>query len=191
MIGDRGGSGVNVRRPAELDQDLGARHGKALARADVERHAVPAPGVDLELHGGERFDARVVARPLFLCGIRGTVRGRRGAASSSGNRPQDFDLFVADRLAVGARRRLHRQVGQHLEHVVLDDVADGPRLLVERAAPLDAEVLRHRDLHAFDVVAVPDRFQETCSQSGNRAGCARAICPGNGRCGRSTTRRNC
>ena len=44
--------------------------------------------------------------------------------------------------------------------MVLDDVADRPGSVVERAAALDAEVLRHRDLHALDVVAVPDRLEE-------------------------------
>jgi hypothetical protein len=44
--------------------------------------------------------------------------------------------------------------------VVLDHVTDRACLLVEAAAPLDAEALRHRDLHALDVVAVPDRLDE-------------------------------
>ena len=47
-----------------------------------------------------------------------------------------------------------------LEHVVLDHVADRPGLLVEPPPALHAEVLRHRDLHAADVVAVPDRLQK-------------------------------
>ncbi len=79
---------------------------------------------------------------------------------SGGDRLQDFDLFVADRFAVVADGRLHRQVRQHLEHVVFDHVADGAGFLVKVTAPLDAEVLGHRDLHAFDIVAVPDRFEK-------------------------------
>src|SRR5207247_10052325 len=34
------------------------------------------------------------------------------------------------------------------------------RLVVEFSPTLDAEGLRHRDLHAVDVVAVPDRLEE-------------------------------
>ena len=62
--------------------------------------------------------------------------------------------------AVVADRRLHRQVGQDLEHVVFDHVADRAGLLVKVTAALDAEVLGHRDLHTFDVAAVPDRFEK-------------------------------
>ena len=44
--------------------------------------------------------------------------------------------------------------------MVLHHVADGAGLLIEEAAALHAETLGHGDLHAFDVVAVPDRLQE-------------------------------
>src|SRR5262245_23922136 len=44
--------------------------------------------------------------------------------------------------------------------MVLHDVADGAGLLVEAAAALYAEVLRHRDLHALDVLAVPERLEQ-------------------------------
>jgi mannose-6-phosphate isomerase-like protein (cupin superfamily) len=42
--------------------------------------------------------------------------------------------------------------------VVLDDVADRARRFVEGAAALDAEVLRHRDVHALDVGTIPKGF---------------------------------
>ena len=44
--------------------------------------------------------------------------------------------------------------------VVLHHVAHRAELPVELAAPLDAERLRHRDLHALDVRAVPHRLEE-------------------------------
>src|SRR5215831_8524447 len=44
--------------------------------------------------------------------------------------------------------------------MVLNDVANRACFIVERAPALDAEVLCHRDLHAFDVLAVPERLQE-------------------------------
>ena len=43
--------------------------------------------------------------------------------------------------------------------MVDDDVAQRADRVVEVAAVLDAEVLRHRDLHALDVVPVPDRLE--------------------------------
>jgi len=43
--------------------------------------------------------------------------------------------------------------------MVDDHVAKRPDGVVEVAAVLDAELLRHRDLDARDVVAVPDRLE--------------------------------
>ena len=58
-----------------------------------------------------------------------------------------------------ARRRIHGEIGEHLKHVVLKHVADGPGLVVEFAAVLHAEILRHGDLDAADMIAVPDRLE--------------------------------
>ena len=44
--------------------------------------------------------------------------------------------------------------------MVLEDVAQRSRLLVERPAVLDTEVLRHGDLHMVDVAAIPDRLED-------------------------------
>ena len=49
--------------------------------------------------------------------------------------------------------------------MILDHVANGARLVVERAAALDAEILGHRDLHALDMVAIPDRLQERVGEA--------------------------
>ncbi len=81
------------------------------------------------------------------------------------HRLEHLHLLVADRLAVDPDRRLHREVAQHLEQVVLDHVADRAGLVVERPSALHAEVLGHRDLHALDVVAVPDRLQERVGEA--------------------------
>jgi hypothetical protein len=55
---------------------------------------------------------------------------------------------------------LHGEQRHHLQQVILHDVTDRPRLIVEPAAALDAEALRHGDLDALDVVPVPNRLQE-------------------------------
>ncbi len=44
--------------------------------------------------------------------------------------------------------------------MILKDVADGADLFIETAALFHAELLRHRDLHAGDMVAVPQRLHE-------------------------------
>ena len=43
--------------------------------------------------------------------------------------------------------------------MVDDDVAQRADGIVEVAAVLDTEILRHRDLHAGEVVAAPDRLE--------------------------------
>src|SRR6185437_1923170 len=63
-------------------------------------------------------------------------------------------------IAREAHRGLHREEGDDLEQVILDHVADRTGLLVEAAAPGDADLLGHGDLHARDVIAVPDRLEE-------------------------------
>jgi hypothetical protein len=57
-------------------------------------------------------------------------------------------------------RVVHRRQREHLQEVVLEDVAQRSRLLVERPAVLDAEVLRHGDLHMVDVPAIPNRLED-------------------------------
>ena len=49
--------------------------------------------------------------------------------------------------------------------MVLDDVADRAGLIVERAAALDPEGLGHRDLHAFDELAIPERLEERVGEA--------------------------
>src|SRR5262249_37584857 len=73
---------------------------------------------------------------------------------------EDLGLLVANRLVVGARGRLHREVAHYLQEMVLDDVAGDAGLFEELAPPLDAEVLRHRDLYVLDEVAVQDRLEK-------------------------------
>jgi hypothetical protein len=86
------------------------------------------------------------------------------APTSSGRdvpqRAQHLHLLVAHAVGVERRRRLHRQHHQQLQQVVLDDVARDAGLLVEAPAPLDADVLGHRDLHVVDVVAVPQWLED-------------------------------
>ena len=66
---------------------------------------------------------------------------------------------VLEHVGVAAGRRLHRGRADDLHQVVDDDVAERADRVVEVAAILDAEALGHRDLHALDVVPVPDRLE--------------------------------
>ena len=80
-------------------------------------------------------------------------------------RHERLAALVAHRLGVERRGRLHRHEAQHLQHVVLDDVAQRAGLLVEAAAPLDADRLGHRDLDVVDEVAVPDRLEDAVREA--------------------------
>src|SRR5450631_1169832 len=147
------------RRTLERDHDLRRRDRHALAGADEERDTVPAPGVDVQADGREGLHCRVGCDAV-LVEIADELPAHEIPRVERPNGAKDLDLLVANRFGVGPDRRLHRQKADHLQQVVLDDVADGARLLVEPSAPLDAEALRHRDLHALDVVPVPDRLEE-------------------------------
>ena len=81
------------------------------------------------------------------------------------DRPQHLDLLVADGVGREVDRRLHGRERDELEQVVLDDVADRARLLVEAGAALDAERLGHRDLHVVDELAVPDRLEDAVAEA--------------------------
>ena len=82
---------------------------------------------------------------------------------------EHFHLFVAIVLVVAATDRwLHRDIGQHLQQMVLHHIADCAGLLVETAAPFDAELLRHGHLHRLHVVPVPDRLEERIGKAEER-----------------------
>ena len=55
-----------------------------------------------------------------------------------------------------------------MQDVVRDHVAQAAGVLVVAAAPLDAEGLRHRDLHVIDVAAVPDRLENAVGEAENQ-----------------------
>src|SRR4029453_9146333 len=76
------------------------------------------------------------------------------------NRLQYFFLFVAYRFTVKSRRRLHRQIREHLKKMILNHIANGASLVVETSPTLDTEIFGHRDLDALDVVAIPKRLDK-------------------------------
>ena len=162
----------------ELDRDLRRPLRQALAAAEVERDAAPAPVVDLEPGGDERLglglrvDLRLLAvavdRPCPRPSPARTGRGRRRARTRSGtiSLTARMTLTFSSRSGVGLerRRRLHRDEAHQLEQVVLEEVAARAGLLVERAAVLDADRLGDRDLDMVDVAAVPDRLEDPVAE---------------------------
>ena len=72
---------------------------------------------------------------------------------------------VLQRGLVATRRRLHRGRGQHLHQVVHNHVAQRSHGVVEVAAVLYPEALRHRDLHRRDVLPVPQRLEDRVGEA--------------------------
>ena len=69
--------------------------------------------------------------------------------------------MVAHRLRVQGDRRLHRDEGQHLQHVILQHVPQGAAGVVVRSSTaLDTDGLRHCDLNKLYMMAIPQRFED-------------------------------
>ena len=138
----------------EHQPHLGLGHRKALTRTDEERHSRPAPVLDVQSQRCVRLGGRVgvdtVDRPVPLVLAAHVVRRICGD-----DRLEHRALRVLQRLRVSPGRRFHRRGGDDLHEVVHHHIAERADRIVEVAAVLDAEVLRHRDLHALDVVTVP------------------------------------
>ena len=163
------------RRLLELDGDLGDALGEALAGADVEGNAGPAPVVDLEAEGGVGLGLGAWVDTIFLAiaddGL--AVDGAGAVLAADGVRrggwadgAPDLDLFGAD--GVRPRRRSGGSMATKLRSfhdVVLDDVAEGAGLLVEGAAAFDADGFGGGDLDVVDVVAVPDGLEDAVGEA--------------------------
>ena len=146
------------RRLPEDEPQLGLGDRQVLAGADEEGHARPAPVVDLEPQRRVGLGRRVL-RDSVDRAVAVVLPAHVVRRVGFGHRPEDRDHRVLERVGVAAGGRLHRGRRHHLHEVVDDHVAEGAHGIVEMAAILDPEVLRHRDLHAGDVVPVPDRLE--------------------------------
>ena len=142
----------------EHDSHLGLRRRQALAGADEEGNARPAPVLDLEPQRGVRLGRRSVCDAVDreVAVVLPAHVVRRVALDDGA---EERRLRVLDRRRLAARGRLHRRRGDDLHEVVDDDVAKRADRVVEVAPVLDAEVLGHRDLDKGDVVPVPDRLE--------------------------------
>ncbi len=133
--------------------------GKTLAGADVERHTLPAPRVDLKSQRHKGFRLRV-GLDAWLVAITAKLTAHHILRPERANSFQHLGFFVPQHLDIHAGRRLHRNIGQNLQQMVLHDVAERARAVVKIAATLDTEVFRHRDLHAFDELPIPQRLEK-------------------------------
>eukprot|EP00166_Cyanidium_caldarium_P003890 ctg_381.g135 len=132
---------------------------QCLAGLDQDRHAVPAPVADVDATGGKcgrlavGGHARLVQIPQILTD---DEIGRLQHV----HRTQHLHLFQVDVVGVQRCGRLHGEQCQHLQQVILHDVADDTKVVKVAGAPLDAKVLLESDLDGGNVLIVPQRLQE-------------------------------
>ncbi len=164
-----------VRRALELDRDRRLAPRQALAGADVERRVGPAPVVDVELRGDVRLGQRA-RRDALLLAVAGHLdaldeAARRTARARPTSGPGvciDFSTFTFSLRTESAVKSIGGSIAvsaSELQQVVLEDVADRARRLVEAGAPLDAHRLGHGDLHVVDELAVPDRLEDAVREA--------------------------
>ena len=148
------------RRALQDHADLRDFSGELLARANEEWDTGPTPVLNLQTEPHERLGVGLRIHALDLpvaLVLAADVAVRAGV----GDRPEEVELCVANRVGVAAgRRRLHRHEREGLKQVVLNYVAEAADGVVEAAAVVDAEVLGHGDLHRLDVAPVPDRLEQ-------------------------------
>ena len=152
-----------LRRWLQVDRHLRRLHGQALAGPDEDRHAGPAPGVQAQAdrHVGLRRRTPLHAlHPL----VPAVLAPHDVVGGQGPDRLEHPQLRPVHGVGRPGRRRIHGEQGDHLEEVVLHDVADGPVGVVEGASVVDPEVLGHRDLDALDVVAVHQRLHEAVGE---------------------------
>src|SRR5512143_1462002 len=61
---------------------------------------------------------------------------------------------------------IHRKRCHYRQHVVLKDVTDSTCLFIKFPSALDPEVFSHCDLHAGNVITVPDRLEDRVCKTG-------------------------
>ena len=139
-----------------------SRH--ALAGAQIERHARPAPVVDPALEGDEGLGVRFRIDALLLA-VADVLAAHDVGGVDRQQRAEHLVLLLADRARRERGRRLHRHEGEDLEEMGDDHVAIGAGLLVEADAVADIERLGHVDLDVVDEVAVPDRLEQAVAEA--------------------------
>ena len=138
--------------------------GQALAGAQEERHAGPAPVVDGAFQRDEglgvgfRIDA-------LLGPVAGVLPAHDVLRVDRQHAAEDLVLLFADRRRLERGRRLHRHEGEDLEQVRHHHVAIGAGRLVEAGALAEPQRLGHVDLHVVDEVAVPDRLEQAVGEA--------------------------
>src|SRR5206468_12853975 len=92
-----------LRRRAELDQHLGGRDRKILARADQERDARPAPALHAQMRGCERLDVRGAGDALLVA-VAAELAAHQILADERRDCAEQLRLLVAQSLRIRSAR---------------------------------------------------------------------------------------
>src|SRR5262249_30647748 len=140
-------------------------NGKQFTGANIDRHIRPAPRVNVQFESDERFNGgsgsntcnlliTIVLSPNDVFGVK---------------RPHGFQqagLLVSLSFTLFTGRWVHGEIGQDLQHMILDHIANRARLVVKLSSILDPETLSHRDLNTSYIVTIPYRFQHRVREAG-------------------------
>src|SRR5262245_50277444 len=127
--------GIYGRRLAKPDKDFSAGNRHTFAGTNVKRNSLPPPGIDLQTQSRKRFHFRV-RRYALLFAVTTELAAHNLFWIQRLDGFQYFNFFIADGFAVCSNRRLHGQVRQNLEQMVLHHITDGARLIIEGASSL-------------------------------------------------------
>ena len=174
--GSRSSTTASVTRPRQR-----------LAGAHVPRHAGPPPRVDLQVRGDERLDGRVRVDARLLS-VADVLAAHGPGRVDRLHRRQHLGLLVLQEGRVGSDRRLHRQQADHLQQVVLEDVADRPDPLVEAARGPRRRSTRPSSPARCARSSGSTAARAACWRTGTPAGPRRPPCRGSGRSGRCAPR---
>ena len=168
------------RRLFELHHDFRATLPQTFARAQVNRHALPTPVVDIKFRRRKRLGIRFGIHALLftIAGLQYITRVVEGGAILAAHhmlrhflfivdahRLQGFGFLIANRIGFKRGRWLHAQISQHLEHVVLHHVAQHARGIVIPATPLHVDHFAHVELDVVDVILVPQRLEHAVGKT--------------------------
>ncbi len=161
---------------------------QALPGPDEERHAGPAPVLDLQpkRRVGLGRRARIDAVDVEIAVVLPAHVVRRVGV---GDGVEERDQGVLDHRRVTPRRHLHRGGRHDLHQVVDDDVAERADRIVEVAAILDAEALGHGDLRPTRCGSGSRSARASSSRTGDGGSPRDPSFRGSGRSGRAATRR--
>ena len=124
-------------------------------------HGTPAQRHEsMKSRRAQKVSTSRVLRHVRLLPVAGILAAHHVVGLQRTHGEKDIGLLAVHRAKASVGRRLHGQQRDDLEKMVLDHVAQTAGGFVKRAAALHAEILGQSDLHARDVVAIPDRLQE-------------------------------